>query len=74
MFLDNCPISLEILIWFSTIFYMCKKWKLEQVSNPNTFPFMEWVKNVVHGQPMDLGNLENIDRMLLCSRPNQTTI
>jgi hypothetical protein len=74
MFFDNCPISLEILNWFSTIFNMCRKWKLEKASNPNTSPFMEWVKNVVHGQPMDLSNPEDINMVLLCSKLGQTTI
>jgi hypothetical protein len=32
------------------------------------------VKNVVHGQPMDLSNLEDINMVLLCSKPGQTTI
>ncbi len=32
------------------------------------------MKNVVHGQPMDFGNLEDIDMVLLCSRPSQTII
>jgi hypothetical protein len=74
MFLDNCPISLEILNWFLKKNYMCRKWKLEHASNPNTPSFMEWVKSVVHGQPMDLSNLENIDMVLLCSRLGQTII
>jgi hypothetical protein len=29
--------------------YVFRKWKLEQANNPNLLPFIEWVKNVVHG-------------------------
>jgi hypothetical protein len=36
--------------------YLCKKWKLEQATNPNMLPFIERVKKVVHGHPMDLNN------------------
>jgi hypothetical protein len=35
---------------------------------------MEWVKSVVHGLPMDLDNPEDIDKVLLCSRPSQKEI
>jgi hypothetical protein len=36
-------------------------------------PFIDWVKNVVHDHPMDVNNLEDLDRVLICSRPSQTT-
>jgi hypothetical protein len=49
-----------------------KRWKLEQATNPNMLPFIERVKNVVHGHPMDLNNPSDLDRVLLCSRPSQT--
>jgi hypothetical protein len=52
--------------------YGLKKWKLEQANNPNLPPFIEWVQNVVHDHPMDSNNLEDLDKVLLCSRPSQT--
>ncbi len=56
--------------------YLCMKWKLEQMTNPNFPPSIEWVKNVVHGYSMDLNNLDlnkvkYLDRVLLYSRPYQ---
>jgi hypothetical protein len=56
--------------------YLCMKWKLEQVTNPKFPPSIEWVKNVLHGYPMDLNNLDlnnekYLDRVLLYSRPYQ---
>jgi len=46
---------------------------LEQSNNPNLPPFIEWVQNVVHGHPMDSNNLEDLDKVFLCSRPSQAT-
>jgi hypothetical protein len=54
--------------------YLCKKWKLEHATNPNMLPSIERVKNIIHGHPMDLNNLEDLDRVLLCNRPSQITI
>jgi hypothetical protein len=56
--------------------YLCMKWKLDQVTDPNFLPSIECVKNVVHGYPMDLNNLDlnnakYLDRVLLYSRPYQ---
>jgi hypothetical protein len=59
--------------------YLCMKWKLEQVTNPNFPPSIEWVKNVLHGHLMhlnnlDLNNAKYLDRVLLYSRPYQIMI
>ncbi len=47
---------------------------MEQATNPNLPPFIDWVKNVVHGHPMDVNNPKDLDRVLLCSRPSQIAI
>jgi hypothetical protein len=42
---------------------------LEQAFDPNMPPFNEWVKVIVHGHPMDPNNLEDLDKVLFCSKP-----
>ncbi len=44
---------------------------MEQTSNLDTPPFLEWVKGVVHAQHMDLGNPKDLDVVLLCNKPSQ---
>jgi len=53
---------------------LCKKWNLEQKFNPNTPPFVDWVKGVIHGQQLDLGNLDVLDVVLLCNKPSQVAM
>jgi hypothetical protein len=47
---------------------MCKKWEQKEAFNPMTPPFIEWVKSVVHGHPIDLDNEDELDVVLLCSK------
>jgi hypothetical protein len=35
---------------------------------------MDWVKGVVHGQQLDLGNLDGLDVVLLCNKPFQVAM
>jgi hypothetical protein len=35
---------------------------------------MDWVKGVIHGQQLDLGNSDGLDIMLLCSKPFQVAM
>jgi hypothetical protein len=51
---------------------MCRKWEQEEVSNPMTPPFIEWVRSVMHGHPIDLNNENELDAMLLCNKLSQT--
>ncbi len=53
---------------------MCRKWEQEATFNPMTPPFIEWVRSVVHGHPIDLDNEEELDVVLLCNKSSQTTI
>jgi len=39
--------------------------------NPYTPPFIERVKCVMYGHPMDLSNPYDLDRMLLCNKHSQ---
>jgi hypothetical protein len=50
---------------------MCRKWEQEETFNHMTPPFTKWVKSVVH--PIDPCNEDELDAMLLCSKPSQTT-
>jgi hypothetical protein len=52
------------------------KRKLEQVTNPNFLPSIEWVKKCCTWPPngfkqLGLNNAKYLDRVLLCSRPYQ---
>ncbi len=35
---------------------------------------MDWVKGVIHGQQLDLGNPDGLDVVLLCSKPYQVAM
>jgi hypothetical protein len=35
---------------------------------------MDWVKGAIHGQQLDLGNLDGLDVVLLCSKPSQVAM
>ncbi len=47
---------------------------MEQVSNSNPPPFVIWVRGVIHGQQLDLGNPNCLDAFLLCSKPSQIAL
>ena len=50
---------------------MCRQWKEEQLQNPNISTFENWIKDVVHNHPIDPNDEDDMDRVLLCSRPSQ---
>jgi hypothetical protein len=35
---------------------------------------VDWVKGVIHGKQLDLGNLDVLDVVLLCSKPSQVAM
>jgi hypothetical protein len=41
---------------------------------PNTPPFANWIKGVIHGKELDLNNLNDLDTMLLCNKPSQVAL
>jgi len=41
---------------------------------PNTPPFANWIKGVIHGKELDLSNLNDLDAMLLCNKPSQVAL
>jgi hypothetical protein len=55
-------------------FCLCRKWDLEQTSKPNTPPFANWIKGVIHRKELDLSNLNDLDAMLLCNKPSQVAL
>ena len=50
---------------------MCRQWEEEKGTNPDIPHFEKWIKDVVHRQPVDPNNTDDMDRVLLCSRPSQ---
>jgi hypothetical protein len=51
-FINTCP-------FFATI-HLCRMWELEQASNLDTPSFIELVRGIVHGHPMDLNNSKDL--------------
>jgi hypothetical protein len=53
---------------------LCRKWEAERVQDPTIIPFEEWVRgNAAHGE-LDASNPNNIDRLLLSTKPLQGAI
>ena len=50
---------------------MCRQWEEEKGANPDIPTFEKWVKVAVHMHPVDPSNADDMDRVLLCSRPSQ---
>ena len=50
---------------------MCRQWEDEHESNPNIPIFENWIRTVVHNHPADPNNADDMDRVLICSRPSQ---
>ena len=52
---------------------MFRQWRDEHEANPNIATFDVWVRSAVYNHPHDPNNIDDIDRILLCSRPSQKT-
>jgi hypothetical protein len=50
-----------------------RKWKEAHDANITIEPFDVWVRKAVHDHPQDPNNNDDMDRILLCSRPSQKT-
>ena len=50
---------------------MFRQWRDAHDANGNIEPFDVWVKKAVHTHPHDPNNGDDMDRILLCSRPSQ---
>jgi hypothetical protein len=46
---------------------------VEQEANPNISVFENWIKDVVRNHHVDPNDEDNMDRVLMCSRPSQLT-
>lgn len=64
------------LFFLKMIFYnyMCRKWVDAHRSNSNVPPFHWLGEKYVHAHSMDASNLDDVDKVLLCSRLCQTMI
>jgi hypothetical protein len=51
-----------------------RKWEEMCESNPNTKPFEEWVRNLPETKDVDIKELEDFDKLLLCMKPSQRAI
>jgi hypothetical protein len=51
--------------------WMYRQWKVEREANPNISAFENWIKDVVRNHPVDPNDEDDIDRVLMCSRPSQ---
>ena len=50
---------------------MCTQWEEEKGANPDIPIFEKWIKDAVHRHPVDPNNADDMDRVLLFSRPSQ---
>jgi hypothetical protein len=46
---------------------------VEQEVNPNISAFKNWIKDVVRNHPIDPNDEDDMNRVLMCSRPSQLT-
>ena len=51
--------------------WTCRQWKEEQQRNPNISTFENWIKDVVHNHPIDPNDEDDMDMVMMCSRPSQ---
>ena len=52
---------------------MFRQWRDARDADRNIDPFDVWVKKAVHNGDYDPNNIDDMDRILLCSRPSQKT-
>ena len=50
---------------------MCRQWQEERGANPDIPVFEKWIRDAVHRHPLDPNNADDMDLVLLCSRPSQ---
>ena len=50
---------------------MFRQWRDAHDADRNIDPFDVWVKKTVHNHDYDPNNIDDVDRILLCSRPSQ---
>ena len=59
---------MHALIWHLC---MCRQWEEEKAANPDIPVFETWIRDAVHRHPVDPNNADDMDLVLLCSRPSQ---
>ena len=50
---------------------MFRQWRDAHDANHNIEPFDVWVRKAVHNHSHDPNNIDDMDKILLCSRPSQ---
>ena len=50
--------------------WMCRQWNDEQEKNLNISTFENWIKDVVHNHPIDPNDADDMDNVIMCSRPS----
>jgi hypothetical protein len=50
---------------------MCRQWEEEQISNPHLPALGKWIRDVVHNHHVDTNDADDMDRVLMCTRPSQ---
>jgi hypothetical protein len=55
-----------------TTSWMCRQWKDEHAETPNICTFENWIEDAVHNHPMDLNDADDIEMVVMCSKPSQS--
>jgi hypothetical protein len=50
---------------------VCRRWELNRVQDPSIAPFEDWVRGAVADSDLDANNPDDIDRLLLSTKPFQ---
>ena len=50
---------------------MCRQWEEEKAGNPDIPIFEKWIRDAVHRHHVDPNNADDMDAVLLCSRPSR---
>jgi hypothetical protein len=50
---------------------VCRQWEAMRGTDVTTLPFEEWVKGAIHSIELDVNNPEDMDRLLLTTKPSQ---
>jgi hypothetical protein len=60
-----CHLTIKFMSTFS-----CRIWKVEQEQNPSIPQFQDKVKVAMESHPLDVTNTDEMDCLLLCSKPS----
>jgi hypothetical protein len=49
----------------------CRKWRAEHEEDPSIPSFEEWIRGAIGPHCIDVTNPEDMDRLLMCTKPSQ---